>query len=51
MKLRLNNDIKVLVLLAHPNLAASKMNRALTEATAQVSSVQALNIYDYPVDV
>ena len=51
MKLTLNNDTKVLVLLAHPNYAASKMNKALAEAASQVAGVQLLNIYDYPVDV
>ena len=51
MKLTLNNDTKVLVLLAHPNFAASKMNKALAEAAAQVAGVQVVNIYDYPVDV
>ena len=51
MKLSLNPDIKVLVLLAHPNMANSKMNKALAEAAAQVAGVQVVNIYDYPVDV
>ena len=51
MKLSLNPDTKVLVLLAHPNMANSKMNKALAEAAAQVAGVQVVNIYDYPVDV
>ena len=51
MKLILNSDTKVLVLLAHPNYAASKMNKALAEAASQVAGVQVVNIYDYPVDV
>ena len=51
MKLTLNNDTKVLVLLAHPNYAASKMNKALADAAAQVAGVQVVNLYDYPVDV
>ena len=48
---QLISDTKVLVLLAHPNFAASKMNKALAEAAAQVAGVQVVNIYDYPVDV
>ena len=51
MKLTSNNDTKVLVLLAHPNMLASKMNKALAEAANQVAGVQVVNIYDYPVDV
>ena len=51
MKLTLNNDTKVLVLLAHPNFSASKMNKALAEVAAQVAGVQVVNIYDYPMDV
>ena len=51
MKLTLNHDTKVLVLLAHPNFAARKMKTALAEAATQVAGVQVVNIYDYPVDV
>ena len=51
MKLTLNSDTKVLVLLAHPNFSNSKMNKALAETASQVAGVQLVNIYDYPVDV
>ena len=48
MKLTLNNDTKVLVLLAHPNMAKSKMNKALAEAAAQVIGVQVVNMEGIP---
>jgi len=43
------SDAKVVVLLAHPNMAASHMNAALSTAAAEVEGVQVINVYDYPV--
>ena len=51
MKLTLNKNTKVLVLLAHPNMANSKMNKELAETASKIAGVQVVNIYDYPVDV
>lgn len=42
-------DATVLVLLAHPDLAKSKANAALSKAAAEIEGVQVVNIYDYPV--
>lgn len=39
----------VLVLLAHPDMAKSKANAALSKAASEVEGVQVVNIYDYPV--
>jgi len=42
-------DAKVIVLLAHPDMAKSHMNAALAKAAAEVEGVQVINIYDHPV--
>lgn len=43
-------DATVLVLLAHPDIAKSKANAALSKAAAEVEGVQVVNIYDYPLN-
>jgi len=42
-------EAEVLVLVAHPDLANSRMNAALAAAAAEVEGVEVVNIYDYPV--
>lgn len=42
-------DATVIVLLAHPDIAKSRANAALSKAAAEVKGVQVVNIYDYPV--
>lgn len=49
MKVIPQSDAKVLVLLAHPDIAKSHMNAALAQAASEVEGVQVVNIYDYPM--
>lgn len=42
-------EAEVLVLVAHPDFANSRMNAALAAAAAEVEGVEVVNIYDYPV--
>ncbi len=42
-------EAEVLVLVAHPDFASSRMNAALAAAAAEVEGVEVVNIYDYPV--
>lgn len=42
-------EAEVLVLVAHPDLAHSRMNAALAAAATEVDGVEVVNIYDYPV--
>ncbi len=42
-------EAEVLVLVAHPDIAHSRMNAALAAAAAEVEGVEVVNIYDYPV--
>ncbi len=42
-------EAEVLVLVAHPDFAGSRMNAALAAAAAEVEGVEVVNIYDYPV--
>lgn len=43
------SEAEVLVLVAHPDFANSRMNAALAAAAAEVEGVEVVNIYDYPL--
>lgn len=42
-------NAKIVVLLAHPDMAKSQHNAVLAKAAESVEGVQVVNIYDYPV--